>query len=109
MLFTGTAAVCQHTRVVTCLTGQDNETQMAFCAVLALKAVPLQGIVRGLVSTELVPFTAEGGYRARVRFSALYQVSEQVTIHVKQDSSGGICSKTLHKMPTNRCFPGRIF
>lgn len=48
-----------HTGAVTCLTGQDNETQIAFCAVLALKAVSLQSIVYGLISTELEAFAVE--------------------------------------------------
>lgn len=38
------------------------------------------------------------GYRVKFRFHGLYQGSEQVTIQAKQDSSRGICSKTLHKM-----------
>lgn len=48
-----------HTGVVTCLTGQDNETRIAFCAVLALKAFSLESIVCGLISTEPGPFTVE--------------------------------------------------
>lgn len=55
---------------------QDNETQPAFCALLALKAVSLQSIVHGLISTEPVPFTLEKA--TRFRLSGLYQVSEQV-------------------------------
>lgn len=37
----------------------DNETQTAFCAVLALKAISLQSLVHGLISTELGLFSVE--------------------------------------------------
>lgn len=55
-----------HTGAVTCLTGQGNMTRIAFCAVLALKAVSLQSIVYGLISTELGPFTVERRLQGQV-------------------------------------------
>lgn len=67
-------SLAQHTGAVTCLTGRTVRHNLH--SVLALKAVSLQSIVHGLISTEPVPFTLEKA--TRFRLSGLYQVSEQV-------------------------------
>lgn len=93
-----------HTGVVTCLSRQDNETQIAFCAVLALKAVSLQSIAYSLISTELVSFTVEKATGSRLDSVPYTKGLNKSPSKPSRTAPGEYAARHFIK-----CFPGRIF